>query len=388
MAFVVVGAGPSGLIVTHELLKSFPELDLRLLEATDRVDGDISSGLHLVPDGEELAAAVESKAKLGRAVIRWERQWVNAEAVDWSDKEWVAVSKEATQPQLPQWRTYLNDPAAPLMKMKDLSVESTPPQYHSPVSRIEALDNNEGWQIEVAGESYNCRVVVWAAGLQAFQNAYGKFESQDFLTANPRFHGDAQDFRGGIALEMKIEGACAYEEGFPRGNVFAVPVKHNGKRFLVIGAVEEKETSWELSTLTHLDQDILNDPKELLSLQKSLKRGLKAVLPNLTDGNEKWIVNARVGGHTLGSPWVLKSAPEKHLYFAGDECAEAAEYSGLESRGAILSAFKLSELLQQAEPLAEFPRSQRTDPAAESTRVRTRKAKATDLSQSENLESV
>lgn len=387
MAVVVVGAGPSGLIVTNELLKKFPELDLKLLEASDRVDGDISSGLHLVPDGEELSVAVESKTKLNRAVIRWERQWLSPESVDWSDKEWVAVSKDATQPQLPQWRSYLEAAATPLLKMKDFSVESTPPQYHSPVSRIEANDEG-GWQIEAAGVTYDCRVVIWAAGLQAFQNAYGKFESQDFLTVNPRFQGDAQDFRGGISLEMKIDGACAFEEGFPRGSIFGLPVKHNGKRFLLIGAVDEKEDCWELSTLTHLDQDLLNDPKELLSLQKSLKRGLKAVLPNLTDGNEKWIVNTRVGGHTLGSPWALKSFADKHLYFAGDECEEAAQFSGLESRGAILSAFKLSELLQQAEPLAEFPRSQRKDLAEESTRVRTRKAKVNDLSQSESLESV
>jgi hypothetical protein len=81
-----------------------------------------------------------------------------------------------------------------------------------------------------------------------------------------------------------------------------------------------------MKTLTHVHRDILGDPSEVLSFQKSLRRALKALFkeaegPELIDkGAEKWVVSDRVGGHAFGSAWLFGSGVPGSLEFVGDEC--------------------------------------------------------------------
>ncbi len=331
---LVVGAGPAGITAARRLQKSHPEMQILVLEAGDRSGGRAQSGLHLVDANLANSYAILMGESLEPAKIRWEKSWVSSTEVKWEGQDWVA--------DLPQWKLYLEGTKKLFLGLQDSDVEVAVKAL-SPVSQIARLTYGTefNWKLETSAHTYHCKRVVWAAGLTAFQNAYGKHEAQEFFEANPSFNPKAQDFRGGVAVDLNFSEAPSFTEEIPTNCVLAIPVKHSGKRYLILAAWANTK---QLRTLTHVHLDLLSDPKEIASFQKSIRRGIHALIKDFDEGkcSESWVVSNRVGGHCIGSPWVFALGIPSSLEFVGEESIEAVKNGASDLLGALQSANAIS----------------------------------------------
>jgi len=329
---LIVGAGPAGLSAARRLQKAHPEMQILVLEAADRSGGKAQSGLHLVNSSSSEAFELLVGEELKPALIRWEKSWLPHSEVKWQGEDWIG--------ELPQWKLYLEGTKKLFFGIPESDID-VPVKTLSPISRLSEITESTEyrWKLESPENTYLCKRVIWAAGLTAFQNAYGKHEAQAFLTANPLFDAKAQDFRGGVAFEIGFVEKATLNEEIPHGTVLGIPLRHNGKRHLILAAFVNDQL---LKTLTHVHLDLLTDPKEVLSFQKSLRRAVHSLFTAVdeTKISESWVVSTRVGGHSLGSPWVLDAAPEGAIEFVGEESI-AATKSGLVDTLAALDSISL-----------------------------------------------
>lgn len=318
---VVVGAGLSGLITFEKLSGSKV-----ILEATDVLGGRFSSGLHIMKQ----AAATGSKylkivENLNPIKIRWDRAWVDPQDVNWQDAGWKGVS-------LSTWEHYFS-PELCRVEFNPESVLELKGQDHlrvfDPVVELSVGEGEGAWVLKGPKSCITTSEVHWCAGLTAFQNAVGKHASQKFMGENVLPSESDKDFRGGFAINWTIpnsgfEGKTELCPELASGGLFGIPVKHGGAYLLMLLHLSVLNSEIEIKTLTYAHEDVLRDPKESLSLQKSLKRGLKMLFldQNALDmqaTSEKLIVDQRLLGASRGLTWLLASQPSIGLYFAGEE---------------------------------------------------------------------
>lgn len=311
VAVLVVGAGPSGLEAAEQLAAD--GIDFLVLESAERTGGGAASGLHLRD-----AALTENTDTYGEALVRWDRRWVTASQVDWSHKDWAFRA--------PQWGFYLNGSKA-VWSAATPSEGLTPRlRFRCPVNTI-AREEGGLWALSTPKTTYRAPRVIWAAGLTAFQNAFGKIESQRLLAGNPLYVGEAADVRGGVGFDLSLPRLPVFEEGFDTTRLFGLPVRHGGRYYLTIGLVRTTDGDHtEIRTLTHLPPEMLADAKELSSFQKSLRRALKMIAAQgdeeaFAGATERWVVSPRIGGHERGTAWLFGPSQDG-LSFSGDESGE------------------------------------------------------------------
>ncbi len=325
---VVVGGGPAGMAAMNLVEKKLsaklgPHAKIVLLEAAPSFGGRSKSALHLLDVEAAQSFSVVTSTFLDPIKVRWEREWVDFDKVNWQAKDWVA--------DLPQWRS-LGSRLKTILMDVNLEVESaseaTETKLQSPVNFLAPIKTESGealWELHSPDCVYKTPRVIWAAGLKPFQNAFGKLEAQGFMVANPRYEMNAADFRGGIALDLEFDKSSipTWAEGFSENALFGLPTRFEGKFYLMLGALVVEGSKITLRTMTHAHQDLLSDPKQVASFQKALKRSIKTIF-ELPEGapapSEQWVVSDRILGHSLGSNWLLKSQTgASGLYFVGDE---------------------------------------------------------------------
>ncbi len=337
---IIVGAGPSGTLAARKLQERHPSMQILILEAGDRLGGKAHSGLHLLPVSEVPLDRLKTGTELKEARVRWEREWLPASEVKWEDNDWIG--------QLPQWEMYLQGNKIMYLGMEEAEVDVAVKSL-CPISRLSRLeDSTSHWKLESSKQSFLAKKVIWAAGLTAFQNAVGKLEAQEYLVANPKFQMSAQDFRGGLGLDMLFDVEPQLLAEIPVEHVLAIPIKHGGSRYLCFAALARSpENKFLLKTLTHVHRELLLDPKEVTSLQKSLRR---FIIQNLfqentvIDAQERWVLSHRIGGHTLGSPWLLGAGIKDSLEFVGEEALSAQYRGNQDTLGALDSVNALQDL--------------------------------------------
>ena len=326
---VVVGGGPAGMAALGAVKKQLgDDAKVVLLEAAPSFGGRSKSALHLLDVDASQSFAIVTSNFLDPLKVRWEREWVDFDQVNWQAKDWVAV--------LPQWTPLSVSLKTVLMDVNlsvDESWENLETKLQSPVNFLAPSKPLEGsedgaethWELRSPDAIYFTPKVVWAAGLKPFQNAFGKQEAQEYLVANPRYQMDAADFRGGIAFDLEFAKGVQpiWTEGFPENALFGVPTRFEGKFYLMLGALVRDENRVTLRTLTHVHQDLLSDPKLVASFQKALRRSIKTLF-ELPEGAEipmeQWVVSDRILGHSMGSNWLLKGVSgASGLSFVGDE---------------------------------------------------------------------
>jgi hypothetical protein len=318
---VVVGAGLSGLITFEKLSGSKV-----ILEATDILGGRFSSGLHVM---KEAAAEGSKYLKIVETLkpikIRWDRSWVEPQGVDWGDAGWKGVS-------LSTWEHYFSTDLCRVEFNSDAVAElraSDSLRIFEPVVELGLGEGEGAWVLKGPKSCITTSQVHWCAGLMAFQNAVGKHASQKFLGENTLPSQSDKDFRGGFAINWTIPnsgfaGKTELDPEVAAGGLFGIPVKHGGAYLLMILHLSILKSEIEIKTLTYAHEDVLRDPKESLSLQKSLKRGLKMLFvdQNAVDmhaTSEKLIVDQRLLGASRGLTWLLAPQPDIGLHFAGEE---------------------------------------------------------------------
>jgi hypothetical protein len=330
---VVVGGGPAGLYAAEKWASLGPVL---VLEASDLPGGRARNALHLVDSETAPLYPVLTGAPLGPMRVRWEREWRDATDVDWASKEWAAV--------LSQWKLPRGGARSLCLSTQSSVSDNVKVVLRAPVSSLQMGTSGEDaglWILETPGKTYKAERVVWAAGLKPFQNAYGKHEAQDFLVGNPLYDQDSADWRGGVGLELEFTKLPeAAEAGFDPESVFALPVRFNGKFHLMIGTVLADSESVLVKTLTHVHDELLADPKTMMSFQKTLRRALKGLLGEGDDSKpkERWVVSDRVLGHVFGAAWVFaRRGDMDSLLFVGDETLAAVESREFDTLGALAS---------------------------------------------------
>ncbi|MBP7845425.1 MAG: hypothetical protein KA116_11500 [Proteobacteria bacterium] len=309
---VYVGMGPCGLA---SLALESNESCLFLESEHTHLGRASEAALHLVNANLESTLLAPSPT-LESPLIRWERQWVSPDNVDWKDPEW---SQE-----LPQWKFYFEGPKKIALWNKELlSQINSKITYSSPVSFLNKSEDK--WTLHTPKEEIITPKIIWGAGIRAFQNAFGKIESQEFLQANPNFNDDTREFLGGIALTWTFPKAPTFVEAFPEKHLWGLPVKHDKKYYLSLGAIHQDDKGFHISTITYLPDEIVQNPKELTSFHKSLKRSLKAQLDEAQEPfqHETLVHNPHLLGHTLGLHWVFKD-DHNGIHFIGDETHRAA----------------------------------------------------------------
>jgi hypothetical protein len=355
---IVVGAGTSGIVAARKLQKKIPAMQILVLEADERICSRLQNGFHLIEANHaaKFDLRLES-ARLSPLLVRWERSWCPVESVDWNSKEWWVSLP-------PQWKNFFNTEYYLTAGLQDSDTEVAV-KTRCPVRAIKEFpsETNDAskWLLESTEQNYLANHVIWAAGLTAFQNAYGKKASQKFLTGNPHYSKEAADYRGALSMEIKFSKAPTLVDGQNNETLLAIPVRFNTKLYLLFAAFTTPKSSppsdaatgaassgaTVLKTAAHLPQEILNDPKELLSFQKAVRRTLKNIL---AEGEElppehqtRWVIEDRGPAHLLGSAWVLGEGIENSLEFVGEECIAAARSSHKELLAALDSANSLTE---------------------------------------------
>jgi hypothetical protein len=305
-----VGMGPAGLALWHQ---STGGSESRLaLESEHIVLGrGNESSLHLVDTAFE-HPLLENKESFLEAKVRWDRQWVSPTEVDWDDKEWSQV--------LPQWQFYFIGNKKFVEWKKDLLPQSSDEnvKFSNPVSKLVREGNT--WVLSTPKYEIRSPKIIWGAGIRAFQNAVGKMEAQDYLQGNPHFRDEIRESLGGISLTWHFDGGVQALEAFPSEHLWALPVKHDKKYYLTLGVFTKNESGGQIRTLTYLPDLYVQNPKELSSFHKSLRRALKSQLveDHAPFKSEVLVHNPRLLGHTLGLHWVLKDDFEG-IHFVGDE---------------------------------------------------------------------
>jgi hypothetical protein len=356
LELIVVGAGIAGRRAALDLQRARPELQILILESTDRVGGRAQAGLHLVSPESARRQGLQVGPELQGARVRWEREWLNPDRVDWNSKEWAC-------PRLPQWDRYLLRPQARLLATQESEVEVAV-KTRSPVRSIQKWsDSGEDlWRLECPEQDYLAPRVIWAAGLLAFQNAFGKMEAQKLCLGNPKYDKAAGDFSGGVSCELKLTGSIGLATEEANRFLWAVPVRIEGRYVLSFGVLEPVDSGvWNLQVLMHLPAEIMADTKALSSTQKSLRRAWKHTLEPQGEGvelgwpserGEKWVVQSQIGGQVSTQAWVLDTEPLPGLVFVGEDTIRAAQSQDFDTLAALESA---SEIVQASVPAQELP---------------------------------
>jgi hypothetical protein len=316
---IVVGSSLAGIRAAVDLQKQNPALQILVLESEDRASGRAFSGLHLVPDSYARKWGLQVlPQELKTLRVRWERHWVDPDQVDWGHREWVAA--------LPQWKLY-TEAGLKILEGAEESAVAVAVKNKCPVRSLRRLSDSQSplWELTTPTSVYLADQVIWAAGLMAFQNAFGKHESQIYLDANPDYSQISADFRAGLALDWEFSADVEFEPNFPKESLWAIPVRHEGELFLLLGVVVQKESvgKVELRTFMNIDNDSLSDPKIISALQKAIKRSLKNVIVTGYEGREKWVASNRILGAELGIPWVFGKSRADGLEFVGEETLAA-----------------------------------------------------------------
>ncbi len=349
---VIVGSSLSGLKAAVDLQAQNPATQILVLESEDRGGGRFYSGLHLVSEvGARKWGLTTNSKEFLPLKVRWDRVWTDPDQVDWGHKEFVAT--------LPQWKP-LSEKGLRVFEGATESSVGVAVKYKSPVKSIKKLsDSSKGyWELETPTSTYLAKNVVWAAGMLAFQNAFGKHESQTYLEANPNYSQIAADFRSGLALNWEFSEDLVFEDGFPVDHIWSLPLRHEGELFLLVGALIEKTINsqkvYEIKSFVHVENDSLSDPKIISTLQKSIKRTLKNIIVQGSEQKESWVVSSRIFGAEMGTPWLLGNYPAEGLEFVGEETLAAAKSGMYGILGALESVSSLSGLLQtKSVPVAE-----------------------------------
>lgn len=314
---VVVGAGPSGLSAFEKLQAQGKQVVL--IEAGPSVGGRSRRALHLLDVEQSGSQPVVTSEVLNPLKVRWEREWLPFESVNWGASDWVEV--------LPQWTKLSEGLRSVLLEMPmatknwDEKVTAEEVLLNSPVSQIS--QGETGWTLHTPTKRFHCVQVVWAAGLKPFQNAFGKQNAQKYLLPNQDYEMTAADFQGGVGLDVDFGKVPEWADGFEKDSLFGLPTRFEGKFHLLIGAVVEHGNGCSLKTLTHAHQDLLTDPKHVASFQKAIRRSIKTLFAepdSALDGcHELWTVSDRVFGHSLGMNSLLPSQLDEGFEFVGDE---------------------------------------------------------------------
>jgi glycine/D-amino acid oxidase-like deaminating enzyme len=314
---IVVGAGPAGQM--RASLCAQASESVLLLEASEILGGFAKSGFSLLDIDESQSYPILTGSMLDPLIVRWERQWVEAEQVDWQSKEWEST--------LPQWHAMAGRALSYFIDMTPPETTSIETQFRCPVVGLKKED--ELWTVVTPEGEYQAKNIYWAAGITAFQNAIGKLESQRYLAQNPKYQMAAADYRGGIGIDWELSGIDAAKFTVAAYRFFALPVRFEGKYLLLFGALLANENGMVLRTFAHLHHDRLKDPKTLSAVQKSLRRGINSLFEEgaaPTTPKEKSYVHDRIMGHIEGTPWVLTArADTPNLHFIGEESLKAAE---------------------------------------------------------------
>ncbi len=356
---LIVGAGPSGLFAGAELQRKMPNMQILILESEDRSLGRIQSGLHITEESLALKSGLKLQPeKFGSLRFRWDRSWVPSSEVPWDHKDF-AIAK------IPQVERFCQP--GPWREVAGMPETETAVaiKNRSPVNFLKIVEDSSKilWEVVTPLQTYWAERVIWAAGMVAFQNAFGKQESQALCTGNPLYQKEAADFRGGIALELEFSTPPSFEEGFPVDSLFGLPVRFESKLYPCFGIKVDRETGHGkgsiLKVLMNLPDEILLEPKVVSSVQKALKRSLLHIVnpeggAELLTG-EKWLVSSRIRGSVLGNPWIFSQSPKLlGIEFVGDETQAAAEAGLMDLPAALesvkhLTAVKRAEFVQESE---------------------------------------
>lgn len=327
---VVVGAGLAGLVTLAKLSGS-----KLLVEATDNLGGRFSSGLHVMKSSEaQKSPFLKVVQALEPIKIRWDRVWVSADEVKWEDASWKGVY-------LKTWDHYFGSDLCQVEFDTEAVKAQLEPEnllrFSEPVVELAPGEGEGAWLLKTPQATITAGTVHWCAGLTAFQNAVGKHSSQKFLGENVLPSASDKDFRGGFAIDWIIpnEAYVGKTELCPEivtGGLLGIPVKHNGVYLLMILHLSVQANELQVRSLTYAHEDVLRDPKESLSLQKALKRGLKMLFVDqnavdLQTNSERMVVDQRLLGASSGLTWLLNPQPDIGLLFAGEESLVATSES-------------------------------------------------------------
>ncbi len=321
---VVVGSGVAGILAARRMQAAFPSLQMMVLESEDRRGGRLHTGLHLLDSDLTKNSNLECGPTFEKALIRWEKNWLSQEEIPWDSDEWIA--------EVPQWKRYTSTRLSMLLGLEESEI-SVAVKTSAPVNKLESLSDGPElgpWKLTTPENIYVANRVIWAAGITAFQNAYGKHESRDFLEGNPLYNQDAADFRGGLSWEFSVPKTTQFEEKLNLTHVIGLPVRFNSKLYLMVGTALFTDTELQFRFLIHLHRDQLCDPKEVSSIHKAMRRTLKNIATdgdNLIFSNEKMVQQTRIGGHALGSAYLFGSGHGNSLNFVGDESLAGVKHS-------------------------------------------------------------
>lgn len=317
---IVVGAGPSGLLKASQCAEKKQET--LLLEATEITGGFAKTGFSLLEVDDSAPFPILTGSMLDPLKIRWERDWVEPESVDWNSKEWES--------NLPQWHAMAGRALSYFIDMSPMA-DGIVTQFRCPVIGLTSaeVEGETLWSAITPDGEFQAKNIYWAAGITAFQNAIGKIEAQRFMVQNPKYQMAAADYRGGIGMDWELSAAEAAHFSVAPYRFFGLPVRFEGKFVLLFGALLSSENGMILRTFAHLHNDRLKDPKTLSALQKGLRRGLNSLFEEdsqPTAPKERSYVHDRILGHLEGTPWVLSArADTPGLVFIGEESLKAAE---------------------------------------------------------------
>ncbi len=302
---IIVGCGSRGLACLWDYLQnaSLPVEELSTtvlaLEASSRIGGTQFLISRIAENGSHNSHLYDVVRALPEIKIWWERTWTSPSDVDWSHKDWAYV--------LPQWQSFFKASSEVHVKNEVLEAVKAYVKLESPVSEISYSDGI--WHIRSGEKTYLAKKLHWTLGLKALQSCVGKKQAEEYMEKNPHFSEAARDAEGVFVADYK--GATG------ESLLVGIPVRHDHKLYLTFASLHEGN----VESFTFLHSDLLKQPKELSSFEKSIKRTIKHTLANsITElENPAMGVFSEAKGYTLASPWRLKNLEDKGIYFLSEE---------------------------------------------------------------------
>lgn len=300
---IIIGCGSRGLATLWDSIQNSTHTDLEnkvlALEASARIGGTQFLISRSAESGTHNAAIYDVVRELPEIKVWWERQWANAADVDWQHKDWAYV--------LPQWQSFFKSLSELKVKNEVLEAVKNYVKLEKPVSEISYEERV--WNIRAGDKSYFAKKLHWTLGLKALQSCVGKKQAEEYMEKNPHFNEAARDAEGVFVAD--------YKGGVGESLFVALPVRHDHKLYLTFVSIHEQN----VETFTFLHSDLLKQPKDLSSFEKSIKRTLKHTLANsITELETPTLgVFSEAKGYTLASPWRLKDLDTKGIYFVSEE---------------------------------------------------------------------
>ena len=293
---IFVGCGRSG---TNLLLKE-PELaNVLAFEASPIVGLGNFLPNKLFPSGS-FPRPLQNQRNLPPLQIYWEKSFHSPDQMDFLPKDWAFV--------LPQWKLFFGQLSVVDFSPEDLTTLRPSIKLQNPVGEItfdSEPSTDSRWTVRSGDDVYSANQIVWTLGLKAFQACLGKKTAEAFLVSNPNFLESARDAEGVFSVNY------VPSQNFSDEKFIALPVRHNGKLYLSFISI----ASSRFETFTYLPNDFLEQPKEISSFEKSLRRTIKHILETEieTTGLSEIGLTKLGLGSSLASPWSLDSDPERGL---------------------------------------------------------------------------